>query len=64
MMFYRYTYCGGNGGLVIADTKDSAVEKLEKKYGKKATGEAEVWPWEQDEFCDPENLDVLNIYDN
>ncbi len=42
MTFYRYTYCGGNGGLVIADTRDSAVKKLEKKYGKKATGDAEV----------------------
>ena len=38
-------------------------EMLEKKYGKKATGEAEVWPWELDEFCDPENPDVLNVYD-
>ncbi len=63
MTFYRYTYCDGNGGLVIADTRETALKKLEAKYGKEAVSTAEVWPWETDDFYDPKNPDVFNIYD-
>ncbi len=43
MTFYRYAYCGGDEGLVIADTSKSAIEKLEKKYGKEEVSLAEIW---------------------
>ncbi len=61
--FWRYTYCGGSGGLVIADTKEEALAKLQKKYGVENMGESQVWPWELDDYFDIGNPDVLNMYD-
>lgn len=58
MALYRYI-CSGSGGLVIADTVADATLKLEKKYG---TDIAEIWSWEQDDYYDDENQDVLDIY--
>ncbi len=63
MTFFRHIYCGGDGGLLIADAKRSAVEKLEKKYGKENISSAEIWPWELDDHYDPKDSDVLNVYD-
>ena len=60
---WRCTYCGGNGGLIIAKTKELALKKLQKKYGANEVAHAEVWPWENDDYFDSKNPDVLNIYD-
>ncbi len=61
--FWRFTYCGGYGGMVLADTKEEAMSKLQAKYGEKETTDMLVWAWESDDYYDAENPDILNIYD-
>lgn len=63
MKYWRFTYCNGTGGLIIAETKQDAIQKLKAKYGDKAVIDAEVWEWEMDEYFDSEHPDVFNIYD-
>ena len=51
------------GGLVIAETKDEAKEKLEKMYGENRNVENVVlWRWTSDDYYDEQNPDVLDIY--
>lgn len=51
------------GGLVIAETKAEAIEKLEKMYGENRNVENMVlWRWTNDDYYDNQNPDVLDIY--
>jgi len=61
--FWRYTYCGGNGGLVIADTKEEAARRLAEKYGFLEASQAQIWSWDYDDYYDGEYPNILNIYD-
>ena len=60
-----YRWCDDfGGGLVIATSIEDAREKLEKKYQsmKNRNGEFKIWPWENDDYYDEDNKDVLDIY--
>ena len=61
---YLYRWCDGNGGgLVIANSKEEAKEKLVKKYGAKRDADKFIiWSWTNDEYYDEENPHVLDIY--
>lgn len=60
--YWRFTNCDGTGGVILANTKSEAVQKLKEKY-KTIAADVEVWKWTEDEYYDGEHPDVLNIYD-
>ena len=61
--FWRYTSCGGSGGLVIADTKEEVARKLAEKYGSLEASQALIWLWNCDDYYDEEHPNIMNIYD-
>ncbi len=63
LQFWRYTHCGGSGGLVVADTKEGTAKKLAEAYGHEEAGSAVIWTWDRDEYHDEKNPDVFNLYD-
>lgn len=59
-----YRWCDDyGGGIVIADSRTEAQEKLEKMFGEdRDTDKLIIWPWHLDDYYDEENPDVLDIY--
>ena len=55
---WRYTNYE-HGGIVFADTIQEAEAKLKAKYG---TDDFVVWLWDIDDYCDPDNPDVIDCY--
>ena len=57
---WRYSINEGEfGGIVFADTFESAETKVRQKYD---DGEICVWRMEYDDYFDSENPDVLECY--
>ena len=57
---WRYSInLGDFGGIVIADTAESAEEKVRKKYNVR---EICVWKMMEDDYFDENNTDVLECY--
>ena len=60
---YMYRWCDDiGGGLVFAASVEEAHRKLAKKYDADARGKLKIWPWEDDDYYDEKNIDVLDIY--
>lgn len=64
---YRYSInMGESGGIVFAVDKISAKDKVKKYYENRfdfdKDDEIVVWQWEEDEFCDLNNPDVIDCY--
>lgn len=64
---WRYTINEGEcGGIVFADTKENAENKIKAKYKNKFSSDPDtdliVWRMKDDDFFDPENPDVLECY--
>ena len=58
-----YRWCDENGGgLVIASSIEEAKEKLVKKNDGSFAEDYKVWPWENDDYYDEDNIDVFDIY--
>ena len=64
MEAYRYSISCMNGGIVMADSKDDAFEKLRSKYGAKLLLHREtlVWKATDDDYYDPDCPDVYECY--
>ena len=57
---WRYSInIGDFGGIVIADTKELAEQKVKKKYN---TDKICVWKMIDDEYFDENNIDVFECY--
>lgn len=52
---YRYTDSGCTGGIVLADSENSAREKLKEHYGK----DIDVWSIHDDEYV---YGDIIEVY--
>lgn len=63
---WRYSINEGEaGGLVIADTKEEAEEKVQKYHNHDcdwSIDEVLVWEWTDDDYYDEYNPDVFNCY--
>ena len=60
---WRYSINAGEfGGIVIANTLKEATEKVANKYKDKNKEEIEVWAFENDEYHDQDNADVIECY--
>lgn len=57
---WRYSINRGDfGGIVIADTMESAEQKVRNKYN---DGEICVWKMTDDDYFDENNFDVFECY--
>ena len=59
-----YRWCDNfGGGIVIAESRSDAQEKLMKALGEDRDPEKLIiWPWHLDDYFDEENPDVLDVY--
>lgn len=58
-----YRWCDDyGGGLLLADSVEDAMAKLNKKYGDSERTKFLVWLWKNDDYYDEENPDVFDIY--
>lgn len=57
---WRYSVnLGEFGGIVLAGTEEEAMERARNVY---PVGDIEVWPMLEDDYFDPKNPAVLEIY--
>lgn len=63
LKYWRFSDCDGAGGLILAPSSGQARKKLSKKYGTMADN-AQIWPWEEDEYFDPDHPNVFDVYGN
>ena len=57
---WRYSINEGEfGGIVFADTKESAERKVRRKYN---DGDVCTWQMTNDDYFDRDNPDVLECY--
>jgi hypothetical protein len=61
MVAYRYSIdTGKHGGMVFANDKDDAHDKLIQFYKRDIIGsDIQIWEWENDDFYKP----VPDVYD-
>lgn len=61
--FYRWNRNDNlsGGGLVLAENIEDAREKLAKKYSVNSDNFG-IWPWENDDYYDKDNVDIFDIY--
>lgn len=61
---YRYSIdTGKHGGIVFADNKEDALNKLIMYYKREITGsKVEIWEWENDDYYKPGVPDVYDCY--
>lgn len=61
MIAYRYSIdTGKHGGMVFANDKDDARDKLIQFYKRDIIGsDIQIWEWENDDFYKP----VPDVYD-
>lgn len=58
-----YRWCDDyGGGLLIADSVEDAISKLDKKFKDEPRTKFLVWLWKDDDYYDEDNPDVLDIY--
>ena len=66
MNIYRYSINEGDvGGIVFADNKETAEQKVKAKYKDRfnfRSDELLVWDVHQDDYYDMENPEVLECY--
>lgn len=63
MEAYRYSISCMNGGIIMADSEDDAMEKLRSRYGLVlACRNASLWKATDDDFYDPDFPDVYECY--
>ena len=66
MNIYRYSINEGDvGGIVFADNKETAEQKVKAKYKDRfnfRSDELLVWDVHQDDYYDTENSEVLECY--
>lgn len=58
-----YRWCDDyGGGLLIADSIEDAIAKLDKKFKDEPRTKFLVWLWKNDDYYDTDNPGVLDIY--
>lgn len=58
-----YRWCDDyGGGLILADSVEDAISKLDKKFKDEPRTKFLVWLWKNDDCYDEENPDVFDIY--
>ena len=64
LKFFRWS-SDLSGGIVIATSMEDALEKLENKYAnvREKIRNFTIWRWDEDDYYDEENPNVLDIYE-